>query len=411
MPQEKLDRFQSKDPREVLGVSSNASEEEIKQARRELAHKYHPEKHIGEPESTVELMGEIMAKIDRAYAALTKGPANRGQHNYKTETKEQPQTRYQEQNPFAQEKTNVKEERFTTTDTRTRSSRYSEQVRPVYDVVKREDANVKETTNMEAHAYPGNWWRTDDEQYNYFGRTAYDKYKKQHFSDRVEEHKYLYEKFGTELGRESKFYKIHALELEPERNKYGGVDSMVDYIKTAGGQNDLWIFWEEGGKAGLYKGDLLDDAKIDYPGESDPWRHPKLLKVYPSIDEALEDANNQPYSDDFSLTDKLSSLFVGTPKMLKKKMEEVKEKHAGTLILRFGYGNSFWDGGVKQSVTSRKQPEMSQSERITQQRKSQGQSDITRIRMPKEPIQIEDNKPQTSKKIEHEITRIRLPHK
>ena len=52
-------------PYEVLGVSENASDEEIKKAYRELARKYHPDNYADNPLS--DLAGEKMKEINEAY--------------------------------------------------------------------------------------------------------------------------------------------------------------------------------------------------------------------------------------------------------------------------------------------------------------------------------------------------------
>ena len=52
-------------PYEVLGVSENASDEEIKKAYRELARKYHPDNYADNPLS--DLAGEKMKEINDAY--------------------------------------------------------------------------------------------------------------------------------------------------------------------------------------------------------------------------------------------------------------------------------------------------------------------------------------------------------
>ena len=54
-----------KDPYAVLGVSSNASDDEIKNAYRELARKYHPDNYADNPLS--DLAGEKMKEINEAY--------------------------------------------------------------------------------------------------------------------------------------------------------------------------------------------------------------------------------------------------------------------------------------------------------------------------------------------------------
>ena len=57
-------------PYEVLGVSENASDEEIKKAYRELARKYHPDNYADNPLS--DLAGEKMKEINQAYDTITK---------------------------------------------------------------------------------------------------------------------------------------------------------------------------------------------------------------------------------------------------------------------------------------------------------------------------------------------------
>lgn len=54
-----------KDPYEVLGVSRNATDEEVKNAYRELAKKYHPDSYANNPLS--DLAAEKMQEINEAY--------------------------------------------------------------------------------------------------------------------------------------------------------------------------------------------------------------------------------------------------------------------------------------------------------------------------------------------------------
>ena len=58
------------DPYSVLGVSSNASDEEVKRAYRELARKYHPDNYQNNP--LADLAEEKMKQINEAYDAITK---------------------------------------------------------------------------------------------------------------------------------------------------------------------------------------------------------------------------------------------------------------------------------------------------------------------------------------------------
>ena len=58
------------DPYKVLGVSPNASDEEIKRAYRELARKYHPDNYQNNP--LADLAEEKMKEINEAYDAIEK---------------------------------------------------------------------------------------------------------------------------------------------------------------------------------------------------------------------------------------------------------------------------------------------------------------------------------------------------
>ncbi len=57
-----------RDPYEVLGVSKNATDDQIKDAYRELARKYHPDNYADNPLS--DLAGEKMKEINEAYDAI-----------------------------------------------------------------------------------------------------------------------------------------------------------------------------------------------------------------------------------------------------------------------------------------------------------------------------------------------------
>lgn len=65
-----------KDPYEILGVSPNASEEEVKKAYRDLARKYHPDNYQNNP--LADLAQERMKEINEAYDAITKSRSGGG---------------------------------------------------------------------------------------------------------------------------------------------------------------------------------------------------------------------------------------------------------------------------------------------------------------------------------------------
>ena len=65
-------------PYEVLGVSRNASIEEIKKADKELSRKYHPDSYVGNPLSS--LAEEKFKQVQEAYDAIMK--EKNGDYNY-----------------------------------------------------------------------------------------------------------------------------------------------------------------------------------------------------------------------------------------------------------------------------------------------------------------------------------------
>ena len=62
-----------RDPYEVLGVSRNASQEEIKKAYRELSRKYHPDSYANNP--LADLAEEKFKEVQEAYQQIMNGQA------------------------------------------------------------------------------------------------------------------------------------------------------------------------------------------------------------------------------------------------------------------------------------------------------------------------------------------------
>lgn len=67
------------DPYKVLGISTNASDDEVKKAYRDLARKYHPDNYHDNP--LADLAQEKMKEINEAYDAITKERSGGGSYS------------------------------------------------------------------------------------------------------------------------------------------------------------------------------------------------------------------------------------------------------------------------------------------------------------------------------------------
>ena len=70
-----------RDPYEVLGVSRDASDEEVKKAYRQLAKKYHPDVNPGD-KTAEEKMKEVNAAYDAIKSGAAAGYGQQGQQSY-----------------------------------------------------------------------------------------------------------------------------------------------------------------------------------------------------------------------------------------------------------------------------------------------------------------------------------------
>ena len=83
---------------QVLGVSRNASSEEIKKAYREAAFKYHPDRNAGDAAAE-----EKFKNINAAYAVLGDEAKRADYDRYGTTTQQAYQQTYSQSNPFGQD--------------------------------------------------------------------------------------------------------------------------------------------------------------------------------------------------------------------------------------------------------------------------------------------------------------------
>ena len=69
----------NKNPYDVLGISSNASDDEVKRAYRDLTRKYHPDANVNNP--LADLAEEKFKEVQEAYDIIMK-QREQGGYNY-----------------------------------------------------------------------------------------------------------------------------------------------------------------------------------------------------------------------------------------------------------------------------------------------------------------------------------------
>ena len=89
------------DPYSVLGISPNATDDEVKKAYRELARKYHPDNYQNNP--LADLAEEKMKAINEAYETIQRlresGQSRGGSTGYQAQGGYRSQSQYQQGNP------------------------------------------------------------------------------------------------------------------------------------------------------------------------------------------------------------------------------------------------------------------------------------------------------------------------
>ncbi len=89
----------NQDPYDILGVSPYATDDEVKRAYRELAKKYHPDRHVDNP--LAELAQDKFRQIQEAYDTVMQERQSGIPHQYHQNNQSSRQGYYQQnRNPF-----------------------------------------------------------------------------------------------------------------------------------------------------------------------------------------------------------------------------------------------------------------------------------------------------------------------